>query len=400
MVAIVCALVLSSTNLNLGIVAQVASARELYHHAANSIVEKDFDAAINSLALIVSNHENSELSEVAAFHLAECYLHQGRSLDALATLSRWYGRIEASSSIEQLAPGIKSRTAALLEKVLPLLTIDDFASAQAWLEQAAETTTDGLLKQRLLSKLRFEMPLASAEHMLETGNSRAAISLLKAALESSPESDQVLSLRFLLAEAYFAEGDRAAATQEFEWLTEQGSRLPKSPAWLAAVKLRRAELLVRSRAFAQARQLLVDAKQQHADFEFAFEFDYLLARCAIARIEFDEAASHLRQVISSPSAANNEPAARATWMLGEVYFLQRQYAPAIEAYYQVVRMDAFPQWQARALLQAAKCHEHEGKPTEALADYKRAAAIANSPQVCREATARIASLETTPNDLR
>ena len=87
-------------------------------------------------------------------------------------------------------------------------------------------------------------------------------------------------------------------------------------------------------------------------------------------------------------------------MLGEVYFLQRQYPQAQEAYAQVARMNAFPDWQARALLQSAKCHELLGRAPQALADYQRALQLSQQPDIQQQATERVGAIESLSPTLR
>src|SRR5690606_35235256 len=101
----------------------------------------------------------------------------------------------------------------------------------------------------------------------------------------------------------------------------------------------------------------------------------------------------LQCVIDSPAAEGAEAVPRAAWMLGEVHFLQHQFAQALDAYASVARMNKFPEWQARGLLQSAKCHELLGQPSQALADYQQALQLSQQPEVQQSATARVAALQ-------
>ncbi len=438
MQGIVCVLLWLSASFLVGSSAVAAGPRELYERAASAIAANDLERAAATLEQLVSVHANSELSEVAAFHLAETLLLLDRSEDSIVTLRRWFSRIRDSSTAEQISPGIKARSTELLVKTLQALPtkpqaldcqlqiletrlegdssefrchvaadlsrrlrqLKDFEHAEKWLKVAIDECCDPALTKRLQTTLQLELPIAWAESEISESNPQAAIQRLQQALDCSPSVEQELSLRFLLAEAHYAAGNREQALLEFGWLTDQGERLEELPPWLAAVILRRAELLFRDRDVAQTRKLLIAAKKRFADFEFAYEFDYLLARCAIARIEFDEAVDCLLSVVRADSTQSKEPTARATWMLGEVYFLQRDYVRAIDAYYRVAAMDSHPDWQSRAWLQAAKCHELQGKRSDALADYARAAAVPGSAHISQEAASRMAAIKSTPDDLR
>ncbi|MEO8271671.1 MAG: tetratricopeptide repeat protein, partial [Aureliella sp.] len=250
------------------------------------------------------------------------------------------------------------------------------------------------------AEVRRAARVAWAEYELSNGHAVVAVKVLRQVETAALSSEQALAVRFLLAEALFAAGKPELADEQFDWLTKQAEVLSPKPEWLAAVALRRGELLVRARDIPAARRWLLQAKRDHADFALAYEFDYLLARCAVAQIEFDQARVLLQQVISAPAAHGTEAAARAAWMLGEVYFLQRKYPQAMDAYEQVARMTAFPDWQARALLQSAKCHELLGQAAQALADYQRALQLSQQPDIQQQATERVGAIESLSPTLR
>jgi tetratricopeptide (TPR) repeat protein len=417
-----------------------SEASAIYRRAADAISNNDVQTATQLLEQLTQENPDSPLSEIAAFHLAECYQIRSQTQRALELLATWGRRIDESTTIEQLAPATKSKTRQLLTRLLEDLKDEpatlavlehhcdgvakllpeqglDWFGAQISLELASryeqhqqyeqadrclrrlvETGID--VPQYLQTKLNLELPLAWGQHTIAQGQPRVAVQILKRALESNRLAEQELALRFLLAEALFAAGDRDAAAEQFQWLTAQAESQAAKPSWLASIMLRQAELLIRSRQFVEARELLLQAQTQHADLEASYEFDYLLARCALARIEFDEATSRLQRVVEAPAAAGKEPQARAGWMLGEILFLQRKYLPAIAAYDQVAQMDAFPEWQARALLQSAKCHELLGDVSAALKDYQQASELSQHPDIARTASQRTAILQSATINLR
>ena len=61
----------------------------------------------------------------------------------------------------------------------------------------------------------------------------------------------------------------------------------------------------------------------------------------------------------------------AQWMIGETYFLQKDYANAIRSYHRVESLFGYPKWQAAALLQAGKCHEVRGEWKSAIELYSQ-----------------------------
>ena len=79
------------------------------------------------------------------------------------------------------------------------------------------------------------------------------------------------------------------------------------------------------------------------------------------RAELNDAREAYQSVVVSATGAKTETAAMAQWMIGETYFMQREFNQAIKAYHRVEVLHSYPQWQAAALLQAGKCHEMLGQ---------------------------------------
>ena len=312
-------------------------------------------------------------------------------------LSRRYQRAgDVQRAQAFLSQAISAHQTALGEQVAGSAAHDLLRSG----EPGSTNRCLSALTAQLHTRQHFELPLTMAEQELSEGRAPRAIEILEQIDAEKLTSEQALAVRFLLAESLFAAGRHALANQQFQWLTEQAAELSPRPMWLAAIALRRGELLVRMRDIAAAQAWLLQAQRDHADFAQAHEFDYLLARCAVARIEFDEAQECLQRVIDAPTARATEAVPRASWMLGEVYFLQRQYAPALEAYATVARMDKFPEWQARALVQSAKCRELLGQTSQALAEYRTALQLSQHPEIQQSATKRVTALQGLPGELR
>lgn len=447
------------------------SVRQLYQAAATAIEQRDLPRATVLLEQLLQEHEDSELSEVAAYHLAECLWLQQEPELALRVLADWSRRIEQRASADSARANLAVDTAGMLARIAqdlkdteqslalladllshadaatsPMFTFaithelsrryqlsGDYQKSLEYVQQALDAhqllsaqqvvphpTTDSQnsnaegtlaeasgdsppsseLAETLKTRLHFELPLGWAEQQLSQGRAAKAIEILKQIDDADLSAEQTVAVRFLLAEALFAAGRHTAASEQFEWLSEQAAELSPKPTWLAAIALRRGELLVRARQIGAAQAWLLQAKREHADFARAYEFDYLLARCAVAQIEFDEAQNWLQNVIAAPAAQATEAVPRAAWMLGEVYFLQRHFAQALDAYAIVANMNEFPEWQARALLQSAKCHELLGQSAQALADYQQALQLSQQPEVQQTATQRVTALQAFAGELR
>ncbi|MBN2475027.1 MAG: tetratricopeptide repeat protein [Pirellulales bacterium] len=81
----------------------------------------------------------------------------------------------------------------------------------------------------------------------------------------------------------------------------------------------------------------------------------------------DEAMKLYPQVIAK---ANDEWAARAQFMIGEIQFEQKNHAEAIKSFYKVIYGYGYPQWQADATYEAARCFEVRREPDKAVQLYR------------------------------
>lgn len=445
----------------------VRAARDLYTQAAQAIADDQTAAAIDALQTLLENHEDFRLAETAAYHLAECLWLEDRADDALQVLEAWFLRITSQAARDHYAAELQRKTETLIMQVLHdlpadrrgvvrlthwfeimdgvdaphiptqrqqiavaaasrLESIQDYVAAQQWLQTAIDLTGDMpslLLRQRL----HFELPVAWAEHERSCGRIDESIRILERVIASEVTEDQLVSARFLLAEYLLAAGHRSRAMGQLEWLEETVQRMDPKPAWSPSLTLRRAELLVASGQYSAAHELLLSGRvalakfpRPASGFDYQSEFEFLLARCAIARIDFEAAAEHLQRIIhgstltatadgnaqESPGAVEDGAAtgdglavARAQWMLGEIDFLQQKYASAIASYAQVIAMDQVPEWQARARLQSAKCYELLGQSDLALEIYHSIDAK-DDMEASRVAADRIAAIESRIRNLR
>jgi len=189
----------------------------------------------------------------------------------------------------------------------------------------------------------------------------------EALLKEFPESRQGLAAEFWIAESMYRSGEFAAAAERFEQLAQkaQGRR----DAWLAMIPLRRAQVLAQRKKWEEAYAIAAKIEAEYPNFEQQYEVDYLIGRCLQTRAEIQAAREAFKKVIRSPAGAKTETAAMAQWMIGETYFLQKDYAAAVHEYLKVEILYAYPTWQAGALLQAGKCHELLGERKEAAQRY-------------------------------
>ncbi len=188
-------------------------------------------------------------------------------------------------------------------------------------------------------------------------------------LREHPGSPLQVYGEFWQAEVAFRKQDFAAADRLLEKFVKKYSSPPAGLAPLAA--LRRAQLLAHQRRWDDVLQAAAKIRDQYPTFDQLYEADYLLGRALAMKARFDEAREAFQRVIRSPQGAKTETAAMAQWYIGETYFHQRDYQTALRAYLLVEVLYAYPEWQALALLEAARCRQMLGQPDEAQKLYKR-----------------------------
>jgi tetratricopeptide (TPR) repeat protein len=164
-----------------------------------------------------------------------------------------------------------------------------------------------------------------------------------------------------------------------------------------ATRLRCAETALEHGALAEAKQRVAqaeaaldagDAASRTAREAF---LQLLQGDLAVRQVDFELARRLYESVVRSP-ASPSRLRARAQWMIGETYFLQRQFGQAIEAYRRVEGLDAAEGYVAASLVQAGKSFEQLGRTQQAEVCYGTLLGrFADSPHAT-EARRRLAAL--------
>ncbi|MEM6470883.1 MAG: tetratricopeptide repeat protein [Planctomycetota bacterium] len=203
--------------------------------------------------------------------------------------------------------------------------------------------------------------IAKNSHFAETGR-RDAVS----EPTGSPQIAQARTVHVdrLFAEALTREKDVALALPLWQRIIDQGG------ADDFPTLLRCAELAVARAAMPEAKRRLLAAEQaadagsggrrtsQHA------LLNCLRGELSVRQARFSDAREHYERVVR---AAESTPAlrGRAQWMIGETFFMQRQYRDAIHAYRLVESLDPGGGFGALSLVQAGKSYEQLGRTAEA-----------------------------------
>ena len=212
----------------------------------------------------------------------------------------------------------------------------------------------------------------------------AAEETLAQLLAGKPEESLRQLAAFWQAEVAFQRGNVKQAEERFNAITSTGSE-----EWLAIVPLRQAQLAARRQDWPLALKRLEELAQRHPQHARQQEAEYLRARSLLALARFRESREVLQKIVAEKKTSSTETCAMAQWMIGESYFLQQQYEAALAAYDQTLTFDKFPNWQAAALLQSAKCCEQLKRREEAVQRYQRIVREFSHTQYAAEAKRRL-----------
>lgn len=193
--------------------------------------------------------------------------------------------------------------------------------------------------------------------LMKTDEMEKGVGLLNLALRAPELSvDLETSIRLDLSEALYQSEKWEQATAHLVWLANTASQSKSKPDWLPRVLLRQAEMLANKNLWRESENIVSVIRNDFPTWSAAPEVDYLLARCQIAKAEFDNARQLLTRVLDS---ANSNPAiaARAGWMMGETYMMQRRYGDAINTYQQVLAIPNQSYWYAACAVQLGLCAE-------------------------------------------
>ena len=363
-------------------------------------VETDFDGAINHFTSVIDNYADSEFAKDAVGRRADVKFEKGRKQladqqvdEAIVTWNSILTELEdyrlAHAVLYEVAFALRSQDkhdearkvfTQLVTKYMDSdLAADSFFRlgeyqydgkdyAQALLQygKAFASSQEGELQELILHKLGWASFRNNAFE--ESGKHFAQ------QLEKYAEGELANDGQFMQGESLFKQGKYAEALVVFEPIVEQKF---DSNHFSVLVWLHAGQSAAQEKNFEQARGLLqrvIDCELEEADsyrHEAHFEIGWAFDR----EMKYEEA-------LKSFEAAGRNRAgvgARAFFMIGDVYFKQKQFSEAIKQFDRTLLRfdteDAKP-WQALSAYEAGRCKEvlaEEAKDAEVKKELVRQA---------------------------
>jgi TolA-binding protein len=306
--------------------------------------------------------------------------------------------------LEQHAEALRTLTALAAD---PKTVTDEVLYDLAWSQQAtrdsasAQKTYRRLIEQYPSSRLVPAARVELAELLYQQEEFAAAAKVLERVVEDRSADPKTVSVAvYRLGSCYEKLNDPARAAAMFRsflarkgdeelvaWAHYQaGVNFVRQEKFDEAMKHFQSALDSRPRAelAALATLKLGEAQAQAGQFEvsektfrgflakfekdrFAYQAHFGLGWALENQRKYDDARRAYQQVIATHNGAT---AARAQFQVGETHFAEGQYEKAVAALLAVVDVYAYPEWSARALLEAGRAFEQLKQPEQAAAQYR------------------------------
>lgn len=165
------------------------------------------------------------------------------------------------------------------------------------------------------------------------------------------------------AEMHWAEADLnlMEASKAIERLktvvAQKGDAEVANEPWFGQAWILLAEAQHREKQHDDVLQTAAECRTWKPDLPVLYIVDEIAGRSLKAQAKFPEALAVFQRVVDDPHGRRTETAAKAQFMRGEIYLLQKDFKNAEAEFLKVDILYKFPDWQAPALFQAAGCQE-------------------------------------------
>jgi TolA-binding protein len=177
-----------------------------------------------------------------------------------------------------------------------------------------------------------------------------------------PQGPLLADATFMEGESLFKQGKYAEALALFEQVKK-----PSTPDFQVLALLHAGQAAAQLKQWSKSQSLLEQCAKQFPESPHLPEVLYEQAFAKQNLGQIDEALE-LYELVTAKD--NREPAARARFMIGEIYFEKKDHNQAVRNFYKVAYGYGYPEWQANALYEAARCLEVLKKVEQAKKDYQ------------------------------
>lgn len=232
---------------------------------------------------------------------------------------------------------------------------DDFAAAAAAYYVAAKKAGNSSLGEKATYKLGWAY--------FRQDDFQNASQTFKYQRAAWPRGPLAADAAFVEAECLFKQDKFQEALAAYDEVKN-----PSSKEFAALLLLHSAQAAAQLKQWDKSLKLARQCAAQHPDSPYAPQAMYEEAWAVENQGRPDEAIKLYEAVIAK--AGNQEVAARAQFMIGELQFARKDHKEAIKSFYRVVAGYGYPKWQADAMFEAARCFEVLKMKDQAVKQYK------------------------------
>ncbi len=177
-----------------------------------------------------------------------------------------------------------------------------------------------------------------------------------------PQGALAADAAFMQAESLFKQGKFAESLPVYAQVKN-----PAGKDFAMLTLLHSAQAEAKLKQWAKSLALLEQAVKQYPDSQYLPEALY---EQAWAQQNLGQSAQALPLYEEVTAKTDREVAARARFMIGEIYFEQKNHAEAIKNFFKAAYAYSYPEWQANAHYEAGRCFEVLGKKDQAAKSYQ------------------------------
>ncbi|MCY2928660.1 MAG: tetratricopeptide repeat protein [Planctomycetota bacterium] len=340
-----------------------AEARQL---AATCVVKKDPAGAVKLLAPLAD--KDATCTDTVLYELAWAYRDAKDNAKAIEA----YKKLVSKFSSSKLAGPARVELAGLLY-------VDKKYDEAATLAQ--EVIADGSAEPKIRTAAQYRLGWCLAETDKQAQAAKVFVNLV----EASPTDPLAPSATFR-AGVCFASGGAVKDAQK--WLSDVIEKYPNDEV-VPAARLKLGEVQAAANEWDKSAATYKAFLGNHPNDPAAYKALFGLGWAMENQGKYEEARALYVQVTAK---SNTETAARAQFQIGEGHFAQKQYEDAIRERLKVSIVYNYPEWSAKAHLEAGRAFEALNQPDQAKRQYSECVRKAKGSDVAKVAASRLKAL--------
>ncbi len=341
-----------------------AEARQL---AATCVVKTDPAGAVKLLTPLAD--KDATCTDTVLYELAWAH----RDAKDAAKAVEAYKKLVSKFSASKLAPPARVELAGLLY-------LDKKYDEAGKL--ASEVIADGSADAKTRTAAQYRLGWCLAESDKQAQAAKIFVDLVAA----SP-SDALAPSATFRAGVCFAAGGAAKDAQK--WLSDVIEKYPADEV-VPAARLKLGEVYASANEWAKSAETYKTFIEKHPADKAAYMALFGLGWAMENQGNYDEARKQYTEVTAK---TNSPTAARAQFQIGECYFAQKQFEPAVKELLKVGIIYNYPEWSAKAHLEAGRAFESLSQPDQAKKQYTECINKAKGSDVAKVAASRLKALE-------